>query len=204
MSTRTFNFSSLESGRNVLGLTQPLHEGPFSEVFTLLIISLPIWTYKGMNLLTQRNVPGNNKVKTKWAGRARSKVLPSVSESHQGRETVMGSNWHQHQSWLFLKNIFIYLFIWLHRVLVVAGGLLGCGTWTLSCGMHVGSSSLTRDWTWAPCIGSAESYPLHHQGSPSHDMLTFSYVALWEGEKLFSTLEDIKENPVTHTLIKTN
>ena len=66
----------------------------------------------------------------------------------------------------FFFNIFIYLFIWLHRVLVVAGGLLGCGTWTLSCGMRVGSSSLTRDRTRAPCVGSAEFYPLHHQGSP--------------------------------------
>ena len=27
-------------------------------------------------------------------------------------------------------------------------------------------SSLTRDWTWAPCIGSAEPWPLDHQGSP--------------------------------------
>ena len=27
--------------------------------------------------------------------------------------------------------------------------------------LHVGSSSLTRDRTWAPCIGSAESQPLH-------------------------------------------
>ena len=26
--------------------------------------------------------------------------------------------------------------------------------WTLSCSMHVGSSSLARDWTRAPCIGS--------------------------------------------------
>ena len=32
--------------------------------------------------------------------------------------------------------------------------------------MHVGSSSLTRDRTRAPCIGSTESYPLDHQGSP--------------------------------------
>ena len=32
--------------------------------------------------------------------------------------------------------------------------------------MYVGSSSPTRDWTQAPCIGSLESYPLHHQGSP--------------------------------------
>ena len=38
---------------------------------------------------------------------------------------------------------------------------------TPSCGMHVGSGSLTRDQTWAPCIGNEESYPLHHQGCPS-------------------------------------
>ena len=31
---------------------------------------------------------------------------------------------------------------------------------------HVGSSSLTRDRTQAPCIGSSESQPLDHQGSP--------------------------------------
>ena len=82
----------------------------------------------------------------------------------------------------------MYLFIWLHTSLVAAGGILSCTMWaaylwhvgclfvvcrllscgmqTLSCGMHVGSSSLTRDQTWAPCIGSAESYPLDHQGSP--------------------------------------
>ena len=54
--------------------------------------------------------------------------------------------------------IFIYLFC-LHWLFVAAGRLL-------SCGMHVGSSSLTRDRTWAPCIGRVESYPLCHQGSP--------------------------------------
>ena len=43
-----------------------------------------------------------------------------------------------------------YLFIWLCRVLVEAHGLL-------SRGMHVGRSSLTRDQTQAPCIGSVDS-----------------------------------------------
>ena len=33
-------------------------------------------------------------------------------------------------------------------------------------GMHAGSSSPTRDRTQGPCNGSAESYPLGHQGSP--------------------------------------
>ena len=40
---------------------------------------------------------------------------------------------------------FLYLVIWLHWVLVAARGLFSCGMRTLSCGMHVGSSSLTRD-----------------------------------------------------------
>ena len=53
---------------------------------------------------------------------------------------------------------FIYLFFWLPWVLVAAPGLLSCGMQTLSCGMHVGSSSLTRDRTPAPCIGSAKSF----------------------------------------------
>ena len=61
---------------------------------------------------------------------------------------------------VFLSFFFnIYLFIWLRQVLLAAGGLL-------SCGMQVGSSSLTRDQTRVPCIGSTESYPLRHQGSP--------------------------------------
>ncbi|XP_060164404.1 protein archease isoform X2 [Globicephala melas] len=52
------------------------------------------------------------------------------------------------------------------QVLVAVRRLLSCGMWTLSCSMHVGSSSLTSDRTWAPCIGSVESHPLDHQGSP--------------------------------------
>ena len=32
---------------------------------------------------------------------------------------------------------------------------------------HAGSSSLTRDQTQTPCIGSTESWPLDHQGGPS-------------------------------------
>ena len=43
---------------------------------------------------------------------------------------------------------------------------LSSGSGLLSCSMHVGSSSPTRDRTRAPCIGSMVSYPLDHQGSP--------------------------------------
>ena len=51
--------------------------------------------------------------------------------------------------------------------LVVAGGLIVVACRLLSCSMHVGSSSLTRDRTQSLCIGSMEFYPLDHQGSPS-------------------------------------
>ena len=71
-------------------------------------------------------------------------------------------------------NLFFFLlffsflfFFWLHQVLVAVRGLLSCGMRALSCGMHMGSSSLTRDQTRAPCLGSSESYPLRHQGSPN-------------------------------------
>ena len=46
-----------------------------------------------------------------------------------------------------------------------------CRLPSLSCGLqnfswHVGSKSLTRDQTQAPCIGSMGSEPLDHQGRP--------------------------------------
>lgn len=98
---RAFNSSSLENRRNVLRLAQHLHvaktDRSFFEVDTLLIISLPIWTYKEVNFLTQRDIPEDSKEKTKWAERTRSKVLPNISESQQGRQTVMVSNGHPHK-----------------------------------------------------------------------------------------------------------
>ena len=36
----------------------------------------------------------------------------------------------------------------------------------------MGPSSLTRDRTQAPCIGSVESYPVDHQRSPGKGILT--------------------------------
>ena len=47
--------------------------------------------------------------------------------------------------------ISFFLFIWLHRDLVVAQGIFFF--WL----QHVGPSSLTMNHTWAPCIGSVES-----------------------------------------------
>ena len=79
---------------------------------------------------------------------------------------------HQGSPSLFL--LFICLFVCLFIYILAAPGL-SCSTQgllvaaygLLSCGMHVGSSFLTRDQTPAPCVGSVESYPLDHQGSPS-------------------------------------
>ena len=53
----------------------------------------------------------------------------------------------------------------------MAHGIFVAACRLLSCGMRAGSSSPMRDQTRAPCIGSVESYPLDHQGSPSHTIL---------------------------------
>ena len=60
---------------------------------------------------------------------------------------------------LFYFNLFIFIHFLRH-------------VGSFSHGMHVGSSSPTRDRTRAPCIGSTESYPLDHQGSPLTLLLT--------------------------------
>ena len=60
-----------------------------------------------------------------------------------------------------LQYLFIYYSFWLHWVLAAACGifivacrLLSCCIQTLSCGMHVGSSSPTRDRTQDPELGA--------------------------------------------------
>ena len=61
---------------------------------------------------------------------------------------------------LFFKKYF-----WLCWVLVVAHGIFSCGMLDIQW-EHVGSSSLIRDQTWAPCIGRMESQPLDCHGNP--------------------------------------
>ena len=64
----------------------------------------------------------------------------------------------QYGHFVFVFCFYYYLFIYLAVPgLIAASRLLSWGTRTLSCGMRVGSSSLTRDRTRAPCIGSVES-----------------------------------------------
>ena len=72
----------------------------------------------------------------------------------------------------FFFNIYVFIYL-------VAPGL-SCGMWTLSCGMHVGSNSLTRDRTQGPCIESVESYPLCHQENPSWPFLRVVLERGWE------------------------
>ena len=84
-----------------------------------------------------------------------------------------------HKMLIFFKDFFFFLkvyhpnlkkkklFIWLRWVLVwhVRSSVFvaACKNFQL---WHVGSSSLTRDQTWTPCIGTAESQLLDHQESP--------------------------------------
>ena len=63
---------------------------------------------------------------------------------------------------------FIY-FIWLHWVLVVACQLL-------SCSMHVGSSSLTRDRTQAPCLRAQSLNPCATREVPEFYLFIFIYL----------------------------
>ena len=89
------------------------------------------------------------------------------------------------------KKVFIYLFGCTgsqlqHVGSVAAHGFLSCGTRTLSCSMHVGSSSLIRDRTRSPWIGSTVSYPLSHQGSPQMQLLkqSISNLDIWNNSSL--------------------
>ena len=102
---------------------------------------------------------------------------------------------------LFLKSIYLFR---LCRVLVAACGtflaawgflVAACGL--LSCSMHAGSRSPTRDQTRAPCIGSTESYPLDHQGSPSSYFFTFSILVFFY-YKIHGAITISNENKLCH------
>ena len=80
-------------------------------------------------------------------------------------------------SFFFFLNIYLFILAVLvlvpaRGIFIATWGLLSC--WAcklLCCGMHVVSSSLTRNWTWAPCNEWPASYPLDHQWSPSECFL---------------------------------
>ena len=75
---------------------------------------------------------------------------------------------------LFFFLTFIYFIIYLFGC--VGSQLWHVGLFQLQ---HVESSSLTRDQTRAPSIGSAESQPLDHQGSPLYLLASMYFLSLW-------------------------
>ena len=77
-----------------------------------------------------------------------------------------------------LVNQLCFKFKNLYRYLTVPG--LGCGMWV--------PSSLTKNWTQAPCIGSVESWPLNHQGSPVNQLFKETHPGdwfIWESVRWF-------------------
>ena len=95
-----------------------------------------------------------------------------------------------HNSNLHPEKIYKILHVWLllfipqvsiaFLILFLCVYLFGC---TGSQLRPVGSSSLTRAWTWAPCIGSSESQPLDHRGSP---LLVHSYACVYMSYSVMS------------------
>ena len=75
---------------------------------------------------------------------------------------------------LFFSPLNIYLFGASRPQLLRGGSSL----------RHAGSSSLTRNQTWVPCVGSSESQPLEHQGSPCLLCLWRFPSLLWEQERV--------------------
>ena len=75
--------------------------------------------------------------------------------------------WDQYlwNNWRSLFRIFFFFFF-------LASQCLSCHTWDLQL-QHMRSSSLTRDRTQTPCIGSTASEPLYHQWSPFCIFLTW-------------------------------
>ena len=75
------------------------------------------------------------------------------SQTWLSDETTIGRGRVVWNLWGFFS---IHLFIWLHQVLIVAHGLFNLHhTMRDLQPWRVGSSSLTKDPTWANCIGSA-------------------------------------------------
>ena len=87
----------------------------------------------------------------------------------------------------------IYLFIWLHQVFVMACAIFSCGMWTLI-GSVWESSSLSRDRTQVPCIGSTESWPLDQWEVP---LFCLKKLLLWH----FSPASPNPETKGTEILI---
>ena len=78
-----------------------------------------------------------------------------------------------------LSFYFFHDLFWLYCTFIAAHGPSSCSVWVQL--RHGDRSSLTRDQTWVPCIGTTESYPLDYQGSPQRNFLclNFSCCKIW-------------------------
>ena len=91
------------------------------------------------------------------------------------------------------RVFFFILFIWLCWVLVAAHSIFSCSMRTLSC--SIWSSSLTRDQTQTPCIGTTESQPLDQEGSPLNQISEGRCDSPWNWFK------DLSSNILPNSLI---
>ena len=92
--------------------------------------------------------------------------VPVLLLSLPSRCVLSGSSYRRGLSSLHkMKGLtfffFFNFFIWLYQVLIAVCRIL----------VVMGSSSLPRDRTQASCLGSRESQPLDHQGSPKRTYL---------------------------------
>ena len=83
-----------------------------------------------------------------WTGRPG--MLQSRGLQRVGYDWVTELNWTD--IWLLKK-----ILIWLHWILVMAREIFSCDMWTQL--QHMGSSSMTREWTWAPYQPGIEPGP---------------------------------------------
>ena len=64
---------------------------------------------------------------------------------------------------MIFRDVYLLLLLFFYLIYLAVPGLT-CGTLALWL-QPLGSSSLTRDQTWAPYIGNVEAQPLGHQDS---------------------------------------
>ena len=109
-----------------------------------------------------------------WASLAAEKVknLPAMQETWV--RSLGQTSWRR--EWLLIPIIFFYIYCYVFIYLAVPGLICGSELLAEACG----SVSPTRDRTRAPCIGSTESYPLDHQGSPHSNIL--AWIIPWTEE----------------------
>ena len=86
----------------------------------------------------------------------------------------------QTQFFFFFFNMYVFIYLFCLRYadfLVEVYGLLSCGMWTLSGGMHAGSSSPTRDQIWGPLHWERGNLPEEdHQRSRRTDLILTTYL----------------------------